>query len=282
MLARRRSGSRRRCSTPSTSSSSRSRGPVDAADCARRVPARHRPTRRPGPRPGAHCARAARRRPRRDDGRRCHAGARRSLADLRDRGAITPEEYEAQEGGAARPALGITQPPPVRSRRPRTHEAVRAPSQLRGHAARSCRLDPDRRSSCSSRSRSTSSATPAAAYRLGDGTAKLFGRLTLNPIVHFDPLGGAAAASSPCSPAGFVFGWAKPTPVNPANLRDRRNGEVIVALAGPALEPAHGHRRRVRGPAALMPRLGIDVPEIVAQVLLLLRALQRRCWRSST
>lgn len=70
------------------------------------------------------------------------------------------------------------------------------------------------------------------AWRLGDSTARLFGRLSLNPIVHFDPLGGLmliiTAIGSP-----FLFGWAKPTPVNPMNLRDRRNGEVWVALAGP-------------------------------------------------
>jgi Zn-dependent protease len=72
------------------------------------------------------------------------------------------------------------------------------------------------------------------AYRLGDGTAKLFGRLTLNPAVHFDPLGGLFLVITALIPGGFMFGWAKPTPVNPSNLRDRRNGEVLVALAGPA------------------------------------------------
>jgi Zn-dependent protease len=75
------------------------------------------------------------------------------------------------------------------------------------------------------------------AYRLGDGTAKLFGRLTLNPVVHFDPMGGLllviSALISATSGTGFIFGWAKPTPVNPSNLRDRRNGEVLVAIAGP-------------------------------------------------
>jgi Zn-dependent protease len=76
-----------------------------------------------------------------------------------------------------------------------------------------------------------------AAYRLGDGTAKLFGRLTLNPIAHFDPVGGtllaltfigSAAAGSPIG-----FGWAKPTPVNPLNLEGGHRGEAIVAAAGP-------------------------------------------------
>ncbi|GAC1669778.1 MAG: site-2 protease family protein [Candidatus Limnocylindrales bacterium] len=71
-----------------------------------------------------------------------------------------------------------------------------------------------------------------AAYRLGDGTAKLFGRLTLNPIAHFDPLGGLLLVVSSLS--GFGIGWAKPTPVNPANLRGGRDSEGIVAFAGPA------------------------------------------------
>ncbi len=71
------------------------------------------------------------------------------------------------------------------------------------------------------------------ANRLGDGTARMFGRLTLNPAVHFDPLGGLMLAASVLA-GGFAFGWAKPTPVNPSNLRDRRNGEVLVSLAGPA------------------------------------------------
>jgi Zn-dependent protease len=70
------------------------------------------------------------------------------------------------------------------------------------------------------------------AYRLGDGTAKLFGRLTLNPIAHFDPMGGLILIAS--SLIGFGIGWAKPTPVNPSNLRGGRDSEGIVAFAGPA------------------------------------------------
>jgi Zn-dependent protease len=70
------------------------------------------------------------------------------------------------------------------------------------------------------------------ANRLGDATAKLFGRMSLNPIVHFDSIGALMTIVS-VAIGGLIIGWAKPTPVNVANLRDRRNGEVIVALAGP-------------------------------------------------
>ncbi len=76
-----------------------------------------------------------------------------------------------------------------------------------------------------------------AAYRLGDGTAKLFGRLTLNPVAHFDPVGGTLLAltfiGSAATGAPFGFGWAKPTPVNPLNLEGGRWGEAIVSAAGP-------------------------------------------------
>ena len=71
------------------------------------------------------------------------------------------------------------------------------------------------------------------AYRMGDGTAKLLGRLTLNPIVHFDPLGGTLLLLTLLSGTGFAFGWAKPTPVNPTNLRGGRQADAWVALAGP-------------------------------------------------
>lgn len=71
-----------------------------------------------------------------------------------------------------------------------------------------------------------------AAFRLGDSTARWQGRLTLNPIVHFDPLGGGLLVLSALL-GGIFIGWAKPTPVNPYNLRYGHRGEAIVALAGP-------------------------------------------------
>ncbi len=73
-----------------------------------------------------------------------------------------------------------------------------------------------------------------AAFRLGDSTARFMGRLTLNPVVHFDPFGGGMLAlSALLSQGGFFFGYAKPTPVNPVNLDGGRRGEALVALAGP-------------------------------------------------
>ena len=73
-----------------------------------------------------------------------------------------------------------------------------------------------------------------AAYRLGDSTARWQGRLTLDPRVHFDPVGGMMLAISAIISSGaFFFGYAKPTPVNPMNLRGGRHGEAWVAAAGP-------------------------------------------------
>lgn len=72
------------------------------------------------------------------------------------------------------------------------------------------------------------------ADRLGDTTAKDMGRLTLNPIPHIDIFGSIILPFIlVLSHTGFVFGWAKPVPYNPYNLRDQRYGGAKVALAGP-------------------------------------------------
>jgi Zn-dependent protease len=68
------------------------------------------------------------------------------------------------------------------------------------------------------------------AYRLGDGTAKMFGKLTLNPIAHFHPVGGWMLILSTVL-FGIPLGFAA-TPVNPSNLRGR-HGDAFVAAAGP-------------------------------------------------
>ena len=69
------------------------------------------------------------------------------------------------------------------------------------------------------------------AFRLGDSTARWQGRLSLDPRRHFDPIGGLMLIISSILSVGI--GWAKPTPVNPYNLRYGRRGESLVALAGP-------------------------------------------------
>ena len=78
-----------------------------------------------------------------------------------------------------------------------------------------------------------------AAKQLGDPTAKMLGRLTLNPIKHVDPVGtilvpASLLAFSLLTPAPpFVFGWAKPVPVNTRNLQKPRRDMAVVAIAGP-------------------------------------------------
>src|SRR5436305_8908023 len=71
------------------------------------------------------------------------------------------------------------------------------------------------------------------AYRLGDNTAYMLGRVTLNPIKHIDPIGTvllpllAAAAHLP------IIGWAKPTPVNTRNFRHLVRDDILTSLPGP-------------------------------------------------
>src|SRR5665213_608206 len=72
-----------------------------------------------------------------------------------------------------------------------------------------------------------------AAYMLGDPTAKNAGRLTLNPLAHIDLFGSILVpAILVLTNAGVLFGWAKPVPYNPFNLRNQRWGDAIVGAAG--------------------------------------------------
>lgn len=72
----------------------------------------------------------------------------------------------------------------------------------------------------------------------GDRTAERLGRLSLNPLRHIDPLGSVIVPLLMFSMGGFVFGWAKPVPVNPRALRDPRRNMIAVAAAGPAVNLA--------------------------------------------
>ena len=71
------------------------------------------------------------------------------------------------------------------------------------------------------------------AYKQGDPTAKMLGRLTLNPIKHIDPVGLGVFAITALSRSPFIFGWAKPVPVQSGYFKSPRKGMLLVALAGP-------------------------------------------------
>ena len=73
------------------------------------------------------------------------------------------------------------------------------------------------------------------AHKWGDPTAAMLGRLTLNPLPHIDPVGSILVpALLFFLRAPFLFGWAKPVPVNPDNFRNKKWGDITVSLAGPA------------------------------------------------
>ena len=115
------------------------------------------------------------------------------------------------------------------------------------------------------------------AYRLGDPTAKSRGRLTLNPLAHIDPIGSILVplflilVRSP-----YLFGWAKPVPVNPRYFRNPLKGILYVAIAGPmtnlilALVTAAAGRLILLGiPDSLLFRSD-SFPALIVQVILFL------------
>jgi Zn-dependent protease len=73
------------------------------------------------------------------------------------------------------------------------------------------------------------------AFKLGDPTAKLLGRVTLNPIRHIDPIGTIIVplALGFLTKFSFIFGWAKPVPISPRNFKNPKRDNALVALAGP-------------------------------------------------
>lgn len=71
------------------------------------------------------------------------------------------------------------------------------------------------------------------ANRFGDPSAKMLGRLTLNPLKHIDLVGTIIVPALLLTFGGFIFGWAKPVPVNPRNMKNPRRDMIWVAAAGP-------------------------------------------------
>ncbi|MED5454356.1 MAG: site-2 protease family protein [Verrucomicrobiota bacterium] len=81
-----------------------------------------------------------------------------------------------------------------------------------------------------------------AAFKCGDDTARLMGRMTVNPIVHIDPIGTVLLPwimilmNSTNTDLGVAFfGWAKPVPVNPSNLSNRKRDDIFISMAGPVM-----------------------------------------------
>ena len=114
-----------------------------------------------------------------------------------------------------------------------------------------------------------------AALMQGDRTAQYQGRLTLNPIPHIDPLGSVILPLIlVILPTSIVFGWAKPVPYNPYNLRDQRYGELKVALAGPLsnilIALVFGLGLRFLGPAGMLPDTAMQLMSFIVIINLVL------------
>ncbi len=108
------------------------------------------------------------------------------------------------------------------------------------------------------------------ADHLGDPTARLAGRLTLNPLKHLDPFGSVLLPLLlSLVPGGVVFGWAKPVPYNPYNLKHPERGAALIAAAGPLsnLAVALVFSAAFRAVAAL-PALGGTLALLFAQIVI--------------
>lgn len=77
------------------------------------------------------------------------------------------------------------------------------------------------------------SAHALIAYRVGDPTAKMLGRITLNPVKHIDPIGTVLLPIIGLVSGAGIFGWAKPCPVDPRNFKHEVRDDILVTVAGP-------------------------------------------------
>lgn len=107
------------------------------------------------------------------------------------------------------------------------------------------------------------------ANKLGDPTAKFTGRLTLNPLVHIDPFGTIILPLMMhfLTNGQFVFGYAKPVPINPMNFKNPRQGMAISAAAGPVMNIALAFISAVILKLLIVP-LAMFMPETVNETVL--------------
>lgn len=112
------------------------------------------------------------------------------------------------------------------------------------------------------------------AYALGDQTAKYAGRLTLNPLKHLDLFGSVIIPVITFLAGGFIFGWAKPVPYNPYNLRNKKWGEALVAGSGPlsnfSIAVVFGLMVRFAPSLAAVPPSFLDIAGLVVFINLVL------------
>jgi|SRR3989344_5070628 len=112
------------------------------------------------------------------------------------------------------------------------------------------------------------------ANNLGDPTARIAGRLTLNPIKHLDPVGSVLVPIFTYLIGGFIFGWAKPVPYNPYNLRGGKWGPALVAAAGPLsnflLAIIFGIVLRIVTPLSVIPEAALSLIELIVLINIVL------------
>ncbi|MEJ2253169.1 MAG: site-2 protease family protein [Nitrospirota bacterium] len=113
-----------------------------------------------------------------------------------------------------------------------------------------------------------------AAYKMGDGTAKFSGRLTLNPLAHIDPIGTVLlpVILLITTQGQFVFGYAKPVPINPYNFRNPKRDMALSAAAGPGMNLALAVACVLLVKLVVNPLSGVLPEAIILPLFLMLRS----------
>lgn len=113
-----------------------------------------------------------------------------------------------------------------------------------------------------------------SAYLLGDPTAKYAGRLTMNPLKHLDFIGSLVVPVMTYLLSGFLFGWAKPVPYNPYNLKNQKWGPAVVGVSGPLanflVALSFGFLLRFGASYSFLPSASLEILSLIVFINLLL------------